>query len=286
MLNIDKWLKVLRVKDWFICFMPLPVIGALLAGGSLYEILLVGIIYFSAISYGFLVNDYFDIEIDKKHSQKVKQRKNSIASGEISKNRAKILLGLLLVTSLSLSVYMSLIGTIFVVFSLIGLLVYSIKWIRLKEKKYIDLLTHGIVSVSFYLGGAFLITSTLTKEIVFESIIFLIWGSIYLISHQLEDYEEDKKASNTTIVHLGLEKGWMLLSASVFLILIITEISIWFYGLSPWLHASSLVTLVYLLKYGNFRKSRSIADRKYILRMPLSFVSEVSIFTLPILFML
>ena len=107
-----------------------------------------------------------------------------------------------------------------------------------------------------------------------------------MISHQLEDYEEDLKASNTTIVNLGLEKGWMLLSASVVLVLIVTEISIWFYGLSSWLHVSSLAISAYLLKYGNFREAKSLAHRRYILKMPLSFVSEVSIFTLPLLFLL
>jgi 4-hydroxybenzoate polyprenyltransferase len=65
------YLRMLRIRDW-IKFYPLfPLAGAYLAGGGPDQTLLVLIAYVCLISYAFVVNNYFDAEIDRQHRRKV-----------------------------------------------------------------------------------------------------------------------------------------------------------------------------------------------------------------------
>lgn len=70
------YLRMLRIGDW-IKFYPLfPLAGALLAGGDSAQTIVVLIAYFFMISYAFVVNNYFDADIDRQNRQKVASGKN------------------------------------------------------------------------------------------------------------------------------------------------------------------------------------------------------------------
>lgn len=70
------YLRMLRIRDW-IKFYPLfPLAGAYLAGGGQDQTLLVLIAYLCLISYAFVVNNYFDAEIDRQHRRKVESGTN------------------------------------------------------------------------------------------------------------------------------------------------------------------------------------------------------------------
>lgn len=79
------YLRMLRIKDW-IKFYPLfPLAGAVLAGGSPDQTLLVLIAYICLIGYAFAVNNYFDAEIDRMHRHKVASGTNPMAAGKVGR---------------------------------------------------------------------------------------------------------------------------------------------------------------------------------------------------------
>jgi len=61
---------MLRINDWIKSYFCIPLIGAFLANTSLKNFLIIAIIYFYATGYGFVINNYFDMEIDKNINQK------------------------------------------------------------------------------------------------------------------------------------------------------------------------------------------------------------------------
>ena len=73
-MNLRGYLKMLRVKEWIKFFTLIPLIGAILADATPSALILVGIIFFCVIGYGFVINNYFDVEIDKRNTKKVFSR--------------------------------------------------------------------------------------------------------------------------------------------------------------------------------------------------------------------
>ncbi|MBC8034097.1 MAG: decaprenyl-phosphate phosphoribosyltransferase [Chitinophagaceae bacterium] len=97
------YLKLLRPKDWaknLFLFLPL------FFGGEMFNIskvsgVALGIIAFSFIaSCIYIINDYRDIEEDRKHPLK---RKRPLASGEVSKPAALVICGVLMILGFGLS---------------------------------------------------------------------------------------------------------------------------------------------------------------------------------------
>jgi decaprenyl-phosphate phosphoribosyltransferase len=99
------FIKLLRPKDWAkntFLFIPL------FFSGSVFDInkiihLLIGFLAFSFVaSCVYIINDYRDIEDDKKHPKKSKR---PLASGAVSKQAAIVILILLLITGFTLSYF-------------------------------------------------------------------------------------------------------------------------------------------------------------------------------------
>lgn len=92
------YFKLLRPKDWaknLFLFIPLFFSGSLF-NWNIYPKLILGFIAFCFIASSiYIINDYRDIEDDKKHPEK---RKRPLASGAVSK-RAAILICILLILS-------------------------------------------------------------------------------------------------------------------------------------------------------------------------------------------
>jgi 4-hydroxybenzoate polyprenyltransferase len=247
----SKYLKVIRFENWMSHLFLKAILGAVIAGGTLPEIFLVGIIYFCVLGYGFLINDYYDVEIDRRHLGKMKKKQNTIASGIISKRKAKAILAFLAATPLLLSYYMSQIGSIIVLVGIISFSAYSARGIRLKERFGLDIFSHGIMFSSYFLGGVLLITSEISFGIALLAAIMFLWSQVSLIVHQLKDYEEDKKSSKHTIIKIGLKKGWVLFMSHLLLMALVTEAGI-FFGLNPLLRLLSLFYIAYVIRYHNY----------------------------------
>ncbi len=94
---MTKYLKLLRVEQWvknLFVFLPLFFSGNI-ANPDLFFLSVIAFAVFSlAASFIYVINDYSDIASDRKHPEK---KNRPLASGAVSKNTAKFLLGLMAV---------------------------------------------------------------------------------------------------------------------------------------------------------------------------------------------
>ncbi len=101
---MKKYLKLIRIKHYLkniLIFLPL-IFGQALLNSSKLLSCFIGFISFCLMSSCiYIINDLKDLERDKTHPIKCKR---PIASGEVSKNKAKILSVILFVISISLNV--------------------------------------------------------------------------------------------------------------------------------------------------------------------------------------
>ena len=100
---MSEYLKMVRIKDWVKFYPFFPLIGALLADTDLVTLILIAITFFCVIGYGFVINNYFDTEIDKKHAEKIRVNKNPLAAGTVTKMGTLILCGVLLTMGIAIS---------------------------------------------------------------------------------------------------------------------------------------------------------------------------------------
>jgi 4-hydroxybenzoate polyprenyltransferase len=97
------YLRLLRPKDWaknFFLFIPLFFAGEIFVPEKIIAVLW-GFIAFSFIASSiYIINDYRDIEDDKKHPVKCKR---PLASGEVSKSAAIIICAMLMVAGFAIA---------------------------------------------------------------------------------------------------------------------------------------------------------------------------------------
>lgn len=99
---MKKYLKLLRVEQWvknLFVFVPLFFSGNITNLDLLTKSIFAFIIFSLAASSVYILNDYNDIEADKKHPEK---RRRPLASGAISKTKALGILASLLITDIAL----------------------------------------------------------------------------------------------------------------------------------------------------------------------------------------
>lgn len=147
-----KYFKLLRVEQWvknLFVFLPLFFSGNIthldLLGKSIFAFLMFSLTASSI----YIINDYSDIESDRKHPEK---KNRPLASGAISKSKAKIILSVLLILIL-VSLFLSqdfLLNNLWKFASIIGFyfvmnLAYTFK---LKHVAIIDVM---IISIGFVL---------------------------------------------------------------------------------------------------------------------------------------
>lgn len=99
------YIKLLRPKDWaknLFLFIPLFFAGEISNAGKITAVL-AGLVAFSLIASSiYIINDYRDIEDDRKHPVKSKR---PLASGAVSKPAALVICGLLIVTGFAISYF-------------------------------------------------------------------------------------------------------------------------------------------------------------------------------------
>lgn len=90
---MKKYLKLLRVEQWVknvFVFLPIFFSGHFISPDFLVKSIFAFIIFSLTASSVYILNDYLDIEADRKHPEKCKR---PLASGEISKHEARIIFG-------------------------------------------------------------------------------------------------------------------------------------------------------------------------------------------------
>ena len=102
---MTKYLKLLRVEQWiknFFVFIPLFFSGNITNLDLLTKSLFAFVIFSLAASCIYIINDYTDIELDKKHPEK---KNRPLASGAISKSTAITILSILIISCISLIIF-------------------------------------------------------------------------------------------------------------------------------------------------------------------------------------
>ena len=247
-LNLE-YLKMLRVREWIKFFAPIPLIGAILAPATPFALISVGVIFFCVIAFGLGVNNYFDVEIDLRNTKKVRRGNNPLSSGRVTKRGTFALMCVLLAVAITLACFLSpgISGVLFTLLCISFLTLYSVNHIRLKERFIVDILTHGLmfglfpVLAGFTLAGGDL---NLTTHILLIATLFMIIGCESLLTHQINDYEEDLGNSSTTVVKVGLKKGWVLLASVVLLSIAILELIVHYFDIGLVLHSAAVAYLI------------------------------------------
>ncbi|MGB2761985.1 MAG: UbiA family prenyltransferase [Minisyncoccales bacterium] len=239
---------MLRIKDTVKFFFWIPLVGAILANVSLNNFILIAIISFCTVSYAFVINNYFDVEIDKKNPKKIKSNSNPLAQGLVRKNGVLILSGILLLISISLSLFINFIGFIFVLLSIFGATLYSMSYIRLKERNIIDIVSHGFaLGLFLFLAGVFLAQGMINISLLAIAFLFTILSANVLLAHQIMDYEEDLGNTQTTAIKIGKERSYLFLFIFLIAALLLFEIIIlkYYSDAQWWFFYSALLLLIF-----------------------------------------
>lgn len=242
------YFKMLRVKDWIKLFFWVPIAGAVLVNASLIDIFYIAIISFALTSYSFVVNNYFDVEIDKKNEEKKRLNINPLTGEFVSKKETLILMGILLTTSLFLSFRMDFTGFLFIILTILSSTFYSIKYIRFKEKNIIDITNHGLMFGLFpFLAGLTLAGGTITNLFIMIALFFTLLSANALLAHQIIDYQNDIGITNTTAIKIGREKSYfVLLSFLIFSLFLFEFIVLRYYpDIRWWLFFPALSLLIF-----------------------------------------
>lgn len=227
-----EYLRMLRIGDWIRFYPAIPIVGALIAGAMIEQLLLIGLIYFALIGYAFVVNNYCDVEIDRLHRKKAESNKNPLASGTVGRRGVLIMMGLLVGAALFGTAILSqgsgIFGFSLVFLNLLLVTIYS-GGPRLKDVPFLDIVTHGLMFGAVpFLAGFVLASGAVTSEALILTVLPFLLGCEALIAHQVVEYEMDVDSTKTTITGLGQRKGILLLgilAATSLVILLLLIIS-------------------------------------------------------------
>ncbi|GAB6285859.1 MAG: hypothetical protein STSR0009_20600 [Methanoregula sp.] len=245
--RITSYLKMMRISDWIKFYTFFPVIGAFVASGISPNLILVCAIFICVISYGFVINNYFDVEIDQKHKKKVELGTNPLACNRVTKKGTLLLSAVLVVVPALLSATMDTFGFLFTLLSILVLTLYSAKPVRLKDRFLVDIISHGVMFGGFpFLAGFTLaggnVVLSLQYPVVIASLCTIVCCEA-LIVHQIHDYGEDLGNSYTTVVRTGRKMGWTLLAGSMLFSLVGLELVVHYFGIGGYLHLGIIALL-------------------------------------------
>lgn len=242
--------RMLRTGDW-VKFYPLfPLAGAFLAAGLSSGLIAVFALFFCVTAYGFVINNLYDAEIDKRHAGKTKQGKNPFADGLISKREVLgmcvALAGIPLLASLAISGT----GFIFTLLCLVTLTLYSAPPIRFKDRFAMDIFCHGVMFGGLpFLAGYILAGGAITELFSFpvaSALVCTLLCCEALIVHEILDYRDDLGTTYTTVVGIGLRNGVLLLGTTAVLSVVVFELISWWFAIDV---AATAVMVTFLIGY-------------------------------------
>jgi len=244
------------------------IIGEILALGQFptFREMILGFIWgFFLSGAAMILNDYFDIEVDK-----VNAPERPLPSGLVSKNEVIIFTGIITFLGLVASFYINRLAVIlYIIFWIIGFL-YNWKF---KEKGLFgNLFVSSSVAVTILLGGIVVSTSLNTAVIIFSLMVFL-FNLGEEIAADAMDIEGDKMRDTKSVAILIGRKNALNISFLLFLVFIGLSSLPYFFGTLGlnYLIIISLTDLVVLTLAVKLLKNPSIKQgRKYIRQLYLS----------------
>jgi len=182
----------------------------------IFNIILGILTYFFLAGSGMVINDYYDIEIDK-----INRPERPIPRGSITLKQAKILWIITALIGIVLAILQSVLFNITYVIIIIAIFFVFIGWLYAAWGKKSGFIGNIIVSISFSIGfiyGAILNNSNVPLYIYF----FFLAAFFGLLSREVikgcEDIEGDKKEGVKTLaIRIGIKKSTIL--AMIFAIL-------------------------------------------------------------------
>jgi len=210
-----------------LCFTSTTFVGAILAN-SIIDSRILWLLMFSAstTSFGFVVNDLSDAELDRSANV----LRNPFSTGDLSRNRGIMISCFLFLVSLaslsSLSIQNQLFGIV-VIF-----LYFTYSWIvRAKARPILDILYHGSCLAILATMGYVEYRCLDLASLLLASLVFFL-SSISQILQEVRDYDSDRKTIRTTTALLGKKRSLILCLAFYAFVLTIF-ISLISYGVVP-----------------------------------------------------
>jgi geranylgeranylglycerol-phosphate geranylgeranyltransferase len=172
----------------------------------IFNIILGILTYFFIAGAGMIINDIYDVEIDR-----INRPERPIPRGDISLKEAKYLFGITLAIGLIISVIHSILMDLFFINVIIAAFFGFIGWLYAAYGKKSGFLGNVIVSISFSMG---LIYGAILNGIFIPVYIyyFFLTSFFLLLAREIvkgcEDIEGDKKEGvNTLAIKLGMKKA-------------------------------------------------------------------------------
>jgi len=200
---MNKILKLIRWNDWydsklpflFLTYYYLIIINNEVNMQSLILLFPLSILFIALMSFGYMLNDYFDKSIDNNSG------KENALSSLTELNQIIILIIVLFIGLIAfIPFYQYKFSFVFLFFYYLSSFIYSAYPFRLKEKGVWGLVFASLGQRIFPI----LIVFTVFEYFQFETLIFLILsffiGLRWILVHQVLDYENDKKTSVETFV--------------------------------------------------------------------------------------
>jgi 4-hydroxybenzoate polyprenyltransferase len=265
--RLQGYRKMLRTGDW-IKFYPLfPLTGAALAAGISTDLITAFALFCCVTAYGFVINNLYDVEIDRQHTGKNTHGKNPLTGSDVTIRGTKILCAVLAGIPLLASLAISAAGFVLTLLCLLALTAYSARPVRLKDRFAADILCHGFMFGGLpFLAGYALAGGQLLQPasipLAYAALCTFI-GCEALIIHEILDYHEDRETTYTTVVGIGLRNGIVLLIVTALLSIAVLEMVAWWFGIGTTFHALILAFLLVYPVYGCREMLMKEAERWY-----------------------
>lgn len=184
---------------------------------------------FCILSFTFSINNYYDIDSDRRNPKKVHY--NAMASGKISKKIGATLNAIFVIIALVVSFLFKLEVFFFCAFLIFWMWIYSSPPLRLKGRPGADILWHFIAFLLLILWGS-IIAGSINLINWLAAISIGVFSCIAQIMNHMGDYEFDKESGTKTYaVSKGLEKTRTILKINGILQMILLAPLIILYSL-------------------------------------------------------
>ncbi len=238
---------LIRAEEWLPAFV-FVVIGYILTRSVALKdagvILVAFVPFFLISSFGFIVNDYFDRESDKKRNV----NRNPISNGLVNEKSAILLASFLVISGLSFSYFLlpRHVFWLFLIFSAV-LFIYSAPPFRMKERFALDIVVHCLSPPLLFLIG-YTLFKEINTSIIMLAIEFFILGMTMEFLQEIRDYNADKASGfKTTVIVMGIENSVKLVR--LITLSFITLFSLTIYMYFPLYFLLLLLSLLPLIRF-------------------------------------
>jgi geranylgeranylglycerol-phosphate geranylgeranyltransferase len=238
-MGIKNYLKLTRAEHSFM--LAIAVIAGEIITGKFPNLFIFILALIPPILIGmasFAINDYFDINVDKKN----KKNDRPLVSGKISPKSAFNLSLLMFVIGVALSAFINIYAFIIsLIFAILAFL-YSYK---LKEMFLIGNIYIAFAMAIPFIYGDYVVSNALNTNILLISLIILLSGLAREIHGMIRDYKGDvtERHSKNLIFYIGTYKSGIV-AANLYLYSIILSIFLFFFKFPFYLNLTYLIPII------------------------------------------